>query len=342
MNTSAPNLALALALALAAPAAPARAADGSLFYKGGQGPGQGKRIVFLCGDEEYRSEEGLPMLARILAVRHGFDCTVLFSLDPVTGEIDPNCQTHLPGMEALDGADLAIMLLRFRELPDAQMRPFVDYLESGKPIIALRTSTHAFAYKRSRQGPYARFDWQSADWPGGFGRQVLGETWVAHHGHHGKESTRGIIEPARRDHPILRGVSDIWGPTDVYRVGDLPADAVVLVRGQVLAGMRPDDPPVVGPKNEPMMPVVWTRDYRGAAGKTSRVLATTMGSSIDLASAGLRRLLVNAAYAAVGLTDKIPPAADVTFVGPYEPTPFGTNKFKKGLKPADLQLVEGR
>jgi len=114
---------LVAALALLAP--DSQAAE-SVFYKGGSGPGHGHRIVFLTGDEEYRSEEGLPMLAKILAVRHGFDCTVLFSIDPATGDIDPNCQTNLPGIEALDTADLCVMLLRFREWPDERMKHFVD------------------------------------------------------------------------------------------------------------------------------------------------------------------------------------------------------------------------
>ena len=118
------------------------------FMRARAGLGHGKHIVFLSGDEEYRSEESLPMLARILAVRHGFKCTVLFAVNPADHTIDPLILTNLPGMEALDSADLCVMALRFRELPDAQMRHFVNYLNSGKPIVALRTSTHAFAYER--------------------------------------------------------------------------------------------------------------------------------------------------------------------------------------------------
>src|SRR5438105_2902755 len=89
-----------------------------LTYEGKDGPGRGKHIVLLSGDEEYRSEQALPMLARILAVRHGFKCTVLFPINPADGTIDPVTLTNLPGMSALDSADLCIMSLRFRELPD--------------------------------------------------------------------------------------------------------------------------------------------------------------------------------------------------------------------------------
>jgi hypothetical protein len=309
-----------------------------VVYEGKSGPGHGKQIVLVSGDEEYRSEEGLPMLAKVLAERHGFKCTVLFAINPATGVIEPTVLDNIPGLEALDTADVCLMALRFRELPDAQMKHFVEYLEAGKPIIALRTSTHAFQYNRDKQSPYARYDWRNRDWPGGFGQQVLGETWVDHHGSHGHESTRGILDETLKDHPVLRGVADIWAPTDVYAVAHLPADAKVLVRGQVLSGMNPSDPPVQGPKNNPMMPLVWVRNYTGQSGRTSRILTTTMGAAVDLENPGLRRLLVNACYWCAGLEDQIPPQANVDYVGPYKPGWFGYGKFKPGVKPEDLGL----
>lgn len=315
-------------------ASSAPAADPWVVYPGGEGPGKGKNVVLISGDEEYRSEEGLPQLAKILAKRHGFTCTVLFAIDPQDGTINPNAGNNIPGLEALDKADLMICLLRFRDLPDDQMKHVVDYVESGRPIIGMRTSTHAFAIKSSKT--YAHYDWQSKDWPQGFGRQVLGETWISHHGDHGKESTRGIIVPEMKDHPIVRGIKDgdIWGPTDVYGVRlPLPGDSKPLVLGQVLSGMTPDSPPVTGPKNDPMMPVAWVKTFTGKEGKASRVFNTTMGASQDLLSEGLRRLLVNASYWAVGLEGQIPEKTDVELVGEFKPTKFGFNGYTKGIKP---------
>jgi hypothetical protein len=317
--------------------APSAKAGDFVTYEGASSPGHGRNIVFLTGDEEYRSEEGLPMLAKMLAQRHGFHCTVLFSINPATGNIDPDCQTNEPGLEALDNADLCVMLLRFREWPDAHMKHFVDYLNSGKPIIALRTSTHAFSYQRNKNSPYAKFDWNSSEWLGGFGRQVLGDTWISHHGDHGKESTRGLINEPLKNHPILRGVTDLWWPTDVYTVEHLPADTQVLVWGQVLAGMKPDATPVTGPKNDPLMPLFWVRNYTGDAGKTSKIVATTAGAAVDLQNEGLRRLLVNACYWTLGMEDKISAVADVNYIGDYKPSFFGFGGAKKGVKPAELQ-----
>ncbi|MAF67695.1 MAG: hypothetical protein CMJ84_18830 [Planctomycetes bacterium] len=307
-------------------------------YEGGEGPGAGKHLVFVAGDEEYRSEEALPMLARILARRHGFRCTVLFSQDPATGVIDPNNQTHIPGLKAVESADVLILFLRFRELPDRDMKYIVDHVESGGSVIGIRTATHAFDYKRNPKSPYARYSWRNPEWKGGFGRQVLGESWVSHHGGHGSESTRGRIAAEHTEHPILRGVADIWGPTDVYGVRDLPAGTTVLVRGQVLAGMKPDAEPLEGPKNDPMMPLIWIREYEGTEGKAARVLCSTIGASVDFESAGLRRLMVNACYWGAGLESAIPAAADVEFLRPFEPTFFGFGKFRKGVRPCDHRL----
>lgn len=310
-----------------------------VVYQGQTGPGKGKHIVFLTGDEEYRSEEGLTQLAKILAVRHGFKCTVLYSINRADGTIDPNTPDNIPGMEALTTADMMVMLLRFRELPDDQMKYFVDYVNSGKPILGLRTSTHAFAYNKNKNSRYAKYDWRSRQWPGGFGQQVLGDTWIDHHGSHGRESTRGIINEEYKNHPVLRGVEDIWVPTDVYKVIHVPKEAQVLVYGQVVQGMKPTDPPLAGPKNSPMMPVVWLRNYTGETGKTDKIITTTMGASVDLENEGLRRLVVNACYWALGLDDQIPAGGcNVEVVGSYKPTYFGGNRFIKGVKPDDLEL----
>jgi type 1 glutamine amidotransferase len=302
-------------------------------YDGQEGPGRGKHIVLLAGDEEYRSEEGLPMLGKILSQRHGFRCTVLFSINPTNGTIDPLNQTNVPGMAQLNGADLVICQFRFRELPDAEMKHFVEYLQAGKPIIAIRTATHSFQYSRNKQSPYANWDWRNKEWPGGFGQQVLGDTWVSHHGVHGKESARGLLDGTQAKHPVLRGVKDIWGPTDVYGIIRLKPSDTVLVHGLTLRGMKPEDPPNY---EKSLMPLVWIRDYTWDNGKTTRALTSTIGAAVDLQSEDLRRLFVNACYWLTGL--EAPAKADVNYVGEFNPSYFGFGTFKKGVKPEDHAL----
>ena len=307
-------------------------------YSGREGPGQGRHIVFVTGDDEYRSEEGMPMLAKILAVQHGFRCSVLFAIHPKNGTITPDFQNNIPGTQKLDDADLMVLFTRFRELPDEQMKPIVDYTNSGKPMMALRTATHPFDYQKNKHSVYAKYTWNSHDPPGGFGQLVFGDSWVSHHGQHGTQSTRGIINESLASHPVLTGCDDIWGPTDVYGIVHLPPDVEVLLWGQVIAGMQPTDPPVDGAQNNPMMPLAWVRNYQGETEHKSRVFCTTMGAAVDLESAGLRRLLVNACYWSLGMEDELPAKANVDVVGTYKPNFYGFGKYEKGVKPADHAL----
>ncbi len=194
-----------LLLVFAAGMLPARAATAgppagaapaaSITYPAGPGPGAGRHLVFLSGDEEYRGEEGLPMLAKILSQRHGFRCTVLFPLAP-DGTINPDHNTSLGDAAQLDTADGLVLALRFRQWPDEVMRRFAAAVARGVPIVALRTSTHAFRFPANHPGAYKHFN--------DFGRTVLGENWVSHWGANRRGATRGVIEPGAESHPLLR------------------------------------------------------------------------------------------------------------------------------------------
>jgi hypothetical protein len=315
-------------------------AQDHVTYPAKEGPGKGKHIVFLSGDEEYRSEEGLPMLAKILSQRHGFKCTVLFSLDK-DGFINPDLGGSLADAALLDSADAIVMQLRYRAWPDAAMKHFVDAYQRGLPIIGLRTATHAFRYAGNAKSVYKDYN--------DFGKNVLGEGWVSHWGPNRKGATRGIIEPSAKDDPLVRGVSDIFGDSGAYEVHP-PADAKILFRTQVLKGMAPTDGPADYKKkrasdkqeqgvNDPMMAGAWTRLHKNPAGKENKIFCTTMGAASDLESEGLRRLLVNAAYWGLGLD--IPARADVAYLGDFKPSAYSFKGWKKGVKPADLALPGG-
>lgn len=298
--------------------------------------GNGKHIVLISGDEEYRSEEALPMLGQILSQHHGFRCSVLFAIDPDSGEIDPNNQKNIPGIHLVENADLVIMALRFRNLPNSDMEIIDEYLKAGKPIIGLRTSTHAF--RLDKESEFHHYTFNHNDWKGGFGQQVLGDTWISHHGKHKIESTRGVVNADHKGHVVLKGIDDVWGNTDVYGIRNLSDDAVVLLRGQVLQGMSPDDSPVEGKKNDPMMPLAWFKSYQLDDGQEGKAFCTTMGSSTDFASEDLRRLIVNATFHLLDMESEIDGKANVEFVSRYEPTMYGFNSFTKGMKPSDFEL----
>lgn len=317
----------------------AQAQDPWVVYQGKDGVGKGKHIVFVTGDEEYRSEEGMTQMAKILAVRHGFKCTVLYAIDKKDGTINPQQLDNIPGLEKLKTADLMVMFLRFRDLPPEQMKHILDYANSGKPMLALRTSTHPFNFRNYKEFAKYNFNSSQKDWKGGFGRQVFGETWVAHYGRHQSESTRGVIAKGKEEHPIARGLDDVWGPSDVYKVNKLTGDSEPIVMGQVLVGMNPKDEVKKGMK---LMPLAWTKTWTGDSGKKARVFVTTMGHGGDFVNEGVRRMFVNGALWCLGMEDQIPERANVEIVGEYDPTPIGVGRHRKGIRPSDLQIKTGK
>ncbi|OOG75307.1 ThuA domain-containing protein [Algoriphagus sp. A40] len=309
-----------------------------LQFEGKEGPGKGKHIVMIAGDDEYRSEESMPMLAKLLSTHYGFKTTVLFPIEPSTGNIVPNFQNNIPGLEHLESADLMIMLIRFRELPDEQSKYIENFLKAGKPIIGLRTSTHGFAYQKSKTSPYAKWDWngKAVGWEKGFGMRIFGETWVNHHGIHAKEGSRALVDGVQQmnDHPVLRGVNDIWVPEDVYGIKSLPSEAKVLIYGQSTAGMNAQAAPMW---EKSVMPIAWTKPYQIEGGKPGMAFASTMGSSLGFQSEDLRRLIVNASFWLLEMPETITPDLNVEIVGDYKPTMFGFDTFRKGMKVSDFK-----
>jgi len=300
------------------------AAEPGLVIEGKEGIGKGQHIVFVTGEEYYRSEEGMSMFAKILSQHHGYKCTVLFAIDPVTGFINANKSNNIPGLEALKSADLMVVFARFRELPDADMKHIVDYVNAGKPVLGIRNATHAFRYSANSTSPYKSWDFQSKAWPGGFGQQILGDTWIAHYGKFQKEATLATVVSSQRNNPVLRGVADtIFCHTDVNSVERLTPKDLVLMQGQVLSGLNPMDPPVTDKRKDVRMPFAWFKTYTAPSGKEGRSFTTTAGASLDWQSEDLRRLMVNAIYSLTGHEKDIPEKSNVNFIGEYKPKPTG-------------------
>lgn len=303
-----------------------------LTYPGAEGPGSGKHIVFIAADQEYRSEQSLPMLARTLSAHHGFDCTVLFSVN-AEELVDPTMKVYgdegtimhnVPGLEHLATADLVVLLSRLITLPEEQKQHIYSYLDSGKPLIGLRTANHGFI----------NFGYKLAGKNVRFGDDVLGGSFRGHHGRWHQDSTRGVIVPENAGHPILSGVTDVWGPSDVYRTFEegkgLPPGCTALLMGQPLMGREHDDD-----VNEELipLPVAWTKTWTGNGGKSARIFHSTMGSARDFQSAGLRRLVFNAAYWCLEMEELIEADSSVEILGDYQPLVSGFNYEKLGVVP---------
>ena len=301
-----------------------------VVYKGDKGPGVGKNIVFIATDHEYRGEETLPALARILAKRYGFTCTVVFALDE-QGNILPG-GSNIKGLEVLDKADLMFVFMRFANFPDDQMKHIDNYLKRGGPVIGLRTSTHSFDTKGNTKWEHYGWNYNGSkkEWKDGFGEVVLGETWISHYGTNHKQSSRLVIEESEKEHPIMTGVKDMAVQSGGYTA--MPKGEV-LARGQVLNGMTADSKPDT---TKELLPVAWVREYKIDSGKTGRAFATTHGASEDILNEGFRRMLINSTFWAMGMEKDIKPNNNIDFVGPYKPTTFNFDGYKADVKPSDL------
>ena len=312
------------------------AAEAPLTYVGTEGPGKGKKVVLIANDHEYKSEEALPELARILAKHHGYSCTVLFGLDPKNGNIVMGEPSNIPGTEVLKDADLMVIFTRFQSLPAEQMTPIIAYLNRGGAVIGLRTSTHGFRFKKDSPFYKYSFDYKGEDFKGGFGRQILGETWVGHYGPNHKSSTRLDLVEAQLAHPVLTGVKNAWAEIGAYNAAPIEG-STVLAMAQPLLGMTPASP---DDKTKRPMPGAWVRTYKSASGKEGRVFTSTYGASGDLANDGFRRMLVNACFWTTGLEAAITPDLKIDLVGPYNPTWLGTLRRTGAVQPRDLKDYE--
>jgi type 1 glutamine amidotransferase len=281
---------------------------GLLFTACAQDGGK-THIVFVTGDDEYRSEITMPLMAKILEEQHGFKCSMTYAMVPETGEKIPQYRQYIEGLDALKTADLAVFFIRFRRLPDDQMDLILNYVKSGKPIIGLRTSTHAFRFPEGHKYHYLNDD---------FGINVFGQKWI----HHPGGSTRIVKNLA--DHPIMRGMPDqFWMLGDLYEVVPLHGTCVPLMTGYSLKDREEfvtgeDGKQEINynrmPGRYPPSPVAWTK-----TDNKTRVFFTTMGHPKDFARLPVRKLLVNAVYWALERESEIPEeGCQADIVGDFE------------------------
>ncbi|TXF90106.1 hypothetical protein FUA23_07650 [Neolewinella aurantiaca] len=281
-------------------------------------------IVFVTGDDEYRSEESMPMLARLVERELGARTKVLYALDSA-GYINPNITDNIPGLEALDSADMMVCFLRWRNLPDDQAKHILDFAESGKPMAGFRTSTHSFMYKKDTLRQHLNNEWPAA---------VFGQQWITHHGHFadGHDPMTEVEVFPEAESPILNGVNGFPAYSWLYHVDGgkwtINPNASPLLKGTSLRSKhqeagRLDQFPLSNP-------VAWTNDYKGAP-----VFFTTLGHPYDWKNPNMRKLALNGIAWALGKADKIPASGlNPEINGVYQPNNSGFGeKFKTGRKP---------
>ena len=243
-------------------------------------PAAKPKILFVCGDHEYSGERTLPLFAQELTKRYGLSTQLIQSAPDQNGEKD------IPGLEALDDASLAVFFLRWRQLPKEQLAHIAKYVEAGKPVIGLRTTSHAFNYPRTDE----RSMWNR------WATDVFGAPpgWnVEGHMHYGHLSTtRVTINAKAKRAPILKGLPrEFIAPSWLYNVVPKypPAGAQVLLYGD---SIHPNKPAVRNP-------VAWTWRNRFGA----KAFYTSLGHPGDFALEPFQRLLVNSVFWSLGLKE---------------------------------------
>lgn len=205
-------------------------------------------VVLISGEFEYTSMITLPAFKNYLETKHGLRCVYL----------ERTAQEDIPGLEAVDKADLVILCVRRMTLPEAQLNRFKQYLDSGRPLIGIRTASHAFE------------NWKEWD------NEVLGGNY---HGHHGnKLVATARVNPSAQGHPILKGVA-----AEFVTSGSLYKNSPLKT---------PDAPLLIGTvEGQPPEPMAWTHRYHGA-----RIFYTSLGDPGDFPSQPFMQMMVNAVF----------------------------------------------
>lgn len=223
------------------------------------------QIVVLAGAGEYFPEATVPPVLRKIA--EPIDAVVEVRASDIAEDMPDFPLSSFGDLSVLESADLLVLSMRWRNLADQELRAIADYVASGRPVIALRTSNHAFAVPKERE---------LYEWARDFPAQVLGSAWTSHHGHTSTTRLKAVANSPLLDNVPSEFTVDSW----LY-VAQAPADATVLLWGEP-----------INPETEATpSPVAWARELDG-----QRIFYTSLGSESDLERAEVHQLLQNAVY----------------------------------------------
>lgn len=209
------------------------------------------KVCILSGCDTYNSEKSLPPFQEFLEHNYNVRST----------RVVRKAEDNLPGLEQLDDCDVALVFIKRMQLQGEQLERFKNYATSGRPIVAVRTASHAVQ-------TWLEFD-----------REVLGGNY---HSHYDRGITTTVdVVPGAENHPVLAGVSITAVNDPLYKNGGHAEDIHVLLRGTI--------------PTQPSEPLAWTRDY-----KNGRIFYTSLGAEDTFEQPGFRRLLANALFWTAG------------------------------------------
>jgi hypothetical protein len=271
-----------------------------------------RTVMFIGADDEYKSEVTIPRLAEWLAadVPGVMRAKLGFPADPATGALDVSRRDTIANIADLRYAETAVLFMRWRDLGREEWERLSSFLETGRPVVGLRTSTHMF--RMTNPALLGMND----DVP----VRVWGQKWISHAG---SDTRTRVLPPASTDskHPILRGIEGGFTVRSwLYHVDPVAPDCTVLLWGEVVKGDG-----TIGERQ----PIVWVREGtketaqplpgRGRAAR--RMAFTTLGHPMDFEQVQVRRLVEQMVLWAMGDESAIPAegvsgAAGSSYVAP--------------------------
>lgn len=219
---------------------------GSLFLfsplEGGEKP-RPIHVLLVSGSVEYKSDETLPILHKHLEQK-GMSCSRAFR----------KTDKDLPGLQMLEKSDVMVLFTRRLTIEGEQLERIKKYALAGKPIVGIRTASHAFQ------------NWLDLD------KEVFGGNYKGHFGE-GPLCEVKIVEK-HKDHPVLKGVIPFKSKGSLYKNTGLSKDVTVLLEGAIPGHTEP---------------IAWTREYKGGG-----IFYTSLGHQADFQEASFLQLIENA------------------------------------------------
>lgn len=216
-------------------------------------------VVFIIGEREYETKTTLPEFAHSELEYRGIRSTFVHAKSD-----DPN---NFPGIEAIKEADLILISVRRRTPPKEQLDLIRRHLEAGKPLVGIRTASHAFDAKLpdAKHASWATFD-----------RDILGAHYQNHYGHKPQDPPN-VIRKLDTSHPVLTGIpaTAFAVTSSLYKSRDLAETVTPLLVGEVKGISEVE-------------PVAWVN-----TAQNRRVFYTSLGSPDDFKLPAFRRLLLN-------------------------------------------------
>jgi type 1 glutamine amidotransferase len=204
------------------------------------------RLCMLSGSKEYISNESLAAFQEVIERDLPIKCSRAFWTS----------KTNLPGLEGLEHCDVMLLFTKRLEIPDGQLELVKKYCLAGRPVVGLRTASHAFQ------------NWLELD------REILGGDYKGHY----KSGLITKVEAANDvvGHAVLKGVEPFESPSKLYKNPQIADDTKLLLTGSI---------------PEHTEPLAWTREHNGG-----RVFYTSLGGPEDFELPVFRKLVVNAIF----------------------------------------------